>query len=227
MSHEIRTPIGAIIGFSEVLLTESTVSENERREFLNIINRNAKALSQLLNDILDLSKVEMGKLEVERMSFDLRHLVESVIDLLKLSAHEKSLQLRLIIDEDCPQFITSDPTRLRQILINLIGNAIKFTEKGEILVRQFISTTEETPFMVFEVNDTGIGLTEDQKKNLFKAFSQADASTTRRFGGTGLGLEISRRLARALGGDVTLRESHPGKGSRFRLTLPLTRKQSE
>jgi signal transduction histidine kinase len=221
MSHEIRTPIGAILGFSEVLLNDESMTETEKKEYLRIIHRNAHSLSRLLNDVLDLSKIEMGRMEIERVPVQLRPLVEDIISLLQIKAREKGLMMRLYFEDAVPPAILTDPTRLRQILINIVGNAIKFTEQGEVAVRQKILHSAHGPLLAFEISDTGIGLIEEQKKKLFQPFSQADSSTTRKYGGTGLGLDISKRLAQALGGDVVLVESTPNQGSKFLVTLGL------
>jgi len=220
MSHEIRTPLGAILGFTELLMEEN-LPQQERKEYLGIIYRSARSLSQLIDDVLDLSKVEMGRLEVEKTSFVLKNVINDVIALLRIKAQEKSLSLRLFTESSVPETLISDSNRIRQILVNIIGNAIKFTEKGEVRVTQKILHQNNQQFLAFEVTDTGIGLSENQQSKLFKAFSQADSSTTRRYGGTGLGLEISRRLARALGGDLVLKNSAPQHGSTFLLTIPL------
>ena len=214
MSHEIRTPLSAITGFTELLL-EDDVNADQRKEYLNIVLKSAKSLSQLIDDILDLSKIEMGRLEVEITTLEIRKFVQEILSLLRLKAEQKGLLLQFIDDVDAPSNILTDAIRLRQILVNVIGNAIKFTSSGHITLRLRNLSTQ----LSFEVSDTGIGMNEEQQQRIFRAFSQADSSMTRKFGGTGLGLDISRRLARALGGDLQLLHSQPNHGSTFLITI--------
>lgn len=214
MSHEIRTPMTAIIGFGEVLL-ECTQTP-EARDAANTIVRNANHLLEIINDILDLSKIEAGKMTVEPVHFDPRDLVRDVEQLMRVRADAKNLQLSVDFDPLTPSLILSDPTRVRQILVNLVGNAIKFTELGAVNIR--VGYLTEASMMVFEVTDTGIGMDQSQMEKLFKPFSQADNSTTRRFGGTGLGLSICKRLTAVLGGDISV-ESIPGLGTSFRAAI--------
>jgi signal transduction histidine kinase/ActR/RegA family two-component response regulator len=220
MSHEIRTPLGIILGFSELGL-ESLDKPEEAANYLRSINRNAHELSKLLGEILDLSKVEANKLEAEKITFAWISLVEDVCNLLRIKAEEKGIQLKLILQNPLPELIESDPTRLRQILINLIGNAIKFTHNGlvRVTVSALKSVSNDIYKIQFEVQDSGIGITEDQKDFLFKPFAQADSSMTRKFGGTGLGLVLSKQLAKVLGGDLQLVHSEPNHGSTFVCTL--------
>ena len=215
MSHEIRTPLGAILGFSELLVTTDQTSQ-DRQESLEVITRNGRLLSNIINDILDLTKVESGRLEVERLPVALVPLFEETRSSLSLLAAEKGISLSVSFADHLPDTIITDPLRLKQILINIIGNAIKFTAQGGVHVNvRFRAGQGETDVLVIEVKDSGKGLNEVEIGKLFCAFSQADASTTRKFGGTGLGLVLSRQLARALGGDVQLVESRVADGSLF------------
>ncbi|MFQ5463328.1 MAG: ATP-binding protein, partial [Phycisphaerae bacterium] len=217
MSHEIRTPMTAILGFTETML-DPDLSDSDRLNAVYTVRRNGEHLLQIINDILDISKIEAGKLNVERMSCAPTQVVAEVKSLMQVRADAKNLTFNIEYDGPIPETIESDPTRLKQILVNLIGNAIKFTEAGE--VRLIIRLVEAAggPCMQFDVLDTGMGMSPEQVGRLFQAFSQADSSTTRKFGGTGLGLSISKRLAQMLGGDITV-ESRPGEGSRFRATI--------
>ncbi|MGZ5278512.1 MAG: PAS domain S-box protein, partial [Pseudobdellovibrionaceae bacterium] len=216
MSHEIRTPIGVIQGFADLLADESL--QTEQRKWVEIIRRNTRQLTSLIGEILDLSKVEADKLEIENISFRLSDLAEDLRSSMTFKAEEKGLAFFVDLDPNLPQFVVSDPTRLRQILINLTGNAIKFTETGFVKVQLGRSASKKNQLMV-QVRDTGIGLSEDQKQKIFDPFVQADTSMTRRFGGTGLGLSISKKLAQALGGDLIISKSQPGFGSIFELTV--------
>ena len=221
MSHEIRTPLAAILGFTD-LLEDAESSLEDRRSYLSVIQRNGQILERLINDILDLSKVEADRLEVESLQVNPIEIAEEVVELLKSTTKENKLNLLIQYDEDVPVSIRSDPTRLRQILINIIGNAIKYTEAGSIEVKiSFSGQTdlEHRPTIAFTITDTGIGLNTEQRQRIFHTFSQADNTTTRRFGGTGLGLTLSRLLARALGGDVELISSEVGVGSSFLVTI--------
>ena len=217
MSHEIRTPLGAILGFSELLAVLSEPG-SEAAGYVSRIARNSAQLSQLVDELLDLSKIEAQRLHVDLVSVNLELAIDDVFAAVGLRAKEKNLELKIeTVGELPPTFIT-DPTRFRQILINLIGNAVKFSERGSITVRiEAAATTLE-----IRVTDGGIGLTEEQTQRLFQPFVQADSSITRKYGGTGLGLALSRDLARLLGGDITLAQSRPGLGSTFVLTLPRT-----
>jgi PAS domain S-box-containing protein len=219
MSHEIRTPLGAILGFS-ALLKERTTDPAERDHFVDTILRNGSALTRIIDDILDLAKVEAGKLEIEKLEFSIYDLATETVDLFKDKAREKGIHLLLGIDENVPPKLCSDPTRLRQILINLIGNAVKFTDDGSVRVNiRSAKAPDGLAVVSVDVKDTGIGLTEDQKQKLFQPFIQADNSTTRRFGGTGLGLVLSQRLAHALGGKIEIADCAHGKGCTFNLTF--------
>jgi PAS domain S-box-containing protein len=222
MSHEIRTPLGAILGFSEILAAGEPEPQ-EKLEYAAIIKRNGSLLAGILNDILDLSKIEAGHLTIERLPTNLRELLNDVKAGLSLIAGDKNLTLTFECSEDLPVIIETDPTRLKQILTNMIGNAIKFTNQGSVLVRAFQCSSGEQSKIIFEIEDTGCGLSEKEAQKLFQPFSQADVSTTRRFGGTGLGLALSRRLARYLGGDVFLLRSEVGSGSTFRIEISVDR----
>ncbi len=215
VSHEIRTPMTAILGFTDLLLDPSS-TESDKLNAAQTIRRSGEHLMSLINDILDLSKIEQGKLQVERRKVSVPQILREVLELLDVRARERSLTLAVEIDGEIPETIESDPLRLRQILVNLVGNAIKFTEHGG--VRIVVSADRDKQQITFRVIDTGIGMSPEQLERVFKPFTQADASTTRRFGGTGLGLTISRHLARLLGGDLIAR-STPGAGSEFILTL--------
>lgn len=215
MSHEIRTPLGAILGFSELLLAED-LTPSESLNYLTTIRRNGKLLSQIIDDILDLSKVEAGYLEIEKLEIHLPDLLEDINATLGLRASEKGIRFSISNRGAIPQKIASDPTRLKQILFNIIGNAIKFTERGAIDVT--IGLCHED-LLEFLVRDTGLGMDPGQAERIFEPFIQSDSSTTRKYGGTGLGLALSRRLAKSLGGNVTLLESVPGRGSTFRITI--------
>jgi PAS domain S-box-containing protein len=219
MSHEIRTPLGAMIGFAE-LLTEETISDEERTDCVQRIVRNGHLLAEMINDILDLSKIESEKLEVEHIDFEVIPLVQEVIALLELKAQEKNLRLILAAAGHLPCVVHSDPTRLQQILINLLSNAIKFTDRGRIEIRMSsVLAAAGHAQLCFTIADTGMGIPEAQQARIFEPFLQADSSTTRLFGGTGLGFAVSRGLAQALGGDLQLVKSVVGEGSSFSFTI--------
>ncbi len=213
MSHEIRTPMNGIIGMTELALrTKLTVRQ---REYLRSVQHSAEALLTLINDILDFSKIEARRLSLERVTFDLRETVEEAVRLLAPRAHEKGLELACHIQPDVPETVVSDPGRLRQVLLNLVGNAIKFTEHGEVVVTVEVQEARGSAAALhFTVSDTGIGIPAEKQWQIFGAFVQADASTTRRYGGSGLGLTISAQLVELMGGRVWL-ESEAGRGSRF------------
>jgi PAS domain S-box-containing protein len=219
VSHEIRTPLGAILGFSEILKDPDCSAEN-RILAAEAIDRNGGALLRLIGDILDISKIEAGKFEVETGEICVRDLVCEVSTLFEIRARDKGLALILNFDSDVPANIISDHFRLRQILGNVIGNAVKFTERGEVRIEVHrIQLREDMSGVEFVVTDSGSGLTSEQRKNLFSPFSQADSTATRKFGGTGLGLALSRRLARKLGGDISLMDFADGTGCTFRITV--------
>ena len=220
MSHEIRTPLGALIGFAE-LLADPTISSDEKRDYPLVLTRSGKTLLRLIDDILDLSKVEAGHLEVEPMKICPMTIVNEVIELLEKTAVQKGIFLKLEVPEAVGVEMISDPTRLRQILMNIIGNAIKFTEKGGVTVSVSAdqSNTGEAPRLRFLVKDTGIGMNREQSERIFQPFMQADNSVTRKFGGTGLGLILAKRLAQIMGGNVQLLETELHHGSQFLITL--------
>ena len=217
MSHEIRTPLGAVIGFSELML-DGKMSPSEKLNTIEIIKRNGRLLSTIINDILDLSKVEAGKLEIERVNVSLRELLNEVVVLLNLEAAGKGIKLIVSSEGIVPDIIKTDPIRLRQILFNIVGNAIKFTEKGSVNLSVKLAPSDVSK-LLFVVKDTGTGIDPEQAARLFSPFMQADVTMTRRFGGTGLGLALSKKLANALGGDVVLKESQLGAGSTFAISI--------
>jgi PAS domain S-box-containing protein len=219
MSHEIRTPMNAIIGMAE-LLSETSLTF-EQSEYVRIFQSAGENLLTLINDILDISKLEAGHLELESINFDLRDLLEKTCEILALRAHHKGLELTCRLVSDAPVKLVGDPLRLRQVLVNLVGNAIKFTERGEIVVEVKPSGAPrpgEAVEMLFSVSDTGIGIPADKQDIIFERFTQVDASTTRQYGGTGLGLNISQRIVEAMGGRIWV-ESEPGRGSTFSFTV--------
>jgi PAS domain S-box-containing protein len=219
VSHEIRTPLGAIIGFTEILL-DPTFPQEEKVDYLSTVLRNGSQLMSLVDDLLDLAKIEAGKLEMEKLEFSPVAIVDEIVAALRLKAAERRVLIEVIWKTEIPATVTSDPRSLRQILTNLLSNALKFTEKGKVQVLieyQSVTMTGRMRGLYFSVTDTGIGISDEQRKKLFLPFSQADSSTTRRYGGTGLGLALSQRLAVALGGNLTLAKSSPGVGSTFEL----------
>lgn len=218
MSHEIRTPMNAILGFTEVLKRGYGQSEQNWQKHLHTIHSSGKHLLELINDILDLSKIEAGGLKIEQIPCAVHHIIRDVVQVLSVKAREKSISLDFEFANAIPETILSDPARLRQILTNLAGNSIKFTEEGGVKIVVGLAASRSQPQLTMAVIDSGIGVAEDKQQTIFDPFVQADTSVTRKFGGTGLGLAISRRFAQALGGDITLR-SQLGKGSVFTVTI--------
>ncbi len=217
MSHEIRTPMNAIVGFSDLLGDENL--STEQREKVNIIKDSSRNLLALINDILDFSKIEAGKLDTEFIDYSLAKCLNSIESMMRPRTEQKGIDFQVIEANGLPAQIHTDPTRLRQCLINLVNNAVKFTEQGYVHINVSLETTGTQPNIRFDVEDTGIGIPEDKQKSVFELFTQADGSTSRKFGGTGLGLTITKQLAGLLGGNVSL-TSQPGKGSVFSLTIP-------
>jgi signal transduction histidine kinase len=217
MSHKIRTPMNSIIGFTELLADEALTSA--QMEYVDYVQRSANSLLSIINDILDFSKIEAGKLSIETIDTNLNDVLDSIQSLLKSLGVKKNLRIEVMADDNLPSVIKTDPLRRRQCLTNLINNAVKFTEKGHVLLNVTAGTADGRGFIRFDVEDTGTGIPEDKLCEIFESFSQVDGSTTRKYGGTGLGLAITKQLAGLMGGTLTV-ASQLGVGSTFSLVLP-------
>ncbi len=219
MSHEIRTPMNGIVGFLDLL--EGTELNSSQKEYIEIIKISTDTLLSVINDILDISKIEAGRMEIERIPFDIRSMIETTIFLYDAKAREKGLEINMLISSSIPNFVIGDPTKIRQVISNLVSNAVKFTDKGEVFIEvSLIKETDKDTEISFAIRDTGIGMTDMEMTKIFKNFSQADSSSTRKYGGTGLGLVICKRLVEMMDGSIGL-ISEKGKGSIFNFNLTL------